>query len=145
MVLLSILWTVFWPHNNDQKTIKNYCVTICTERLRLPFSPGIPIVKLEDRQLARSLGVFAHPSVVIFRSFGSEAVIYSGDLKSGEAVLEWLLVQMDPANEAIEDVHGRQLRRTIEREKAVAVFVCKCKLTVPKVQSRKTSFIFNLQ
>ena len=42
---------------------------------------GIPIVKVEDRQLAKSVGVFAHPSLVIFRNYGEEAVIYSGDIK----------------------------------------------------------------
>ena len=42
---------------------------------------GIPVVKVEDRQLAKSVGVFAHPSLVIFRNYGEEAVIYSGDIK----------------------------------------------------------------
>jgi hypothetical protein len=43
---------------------------------------GIPIVKLEDKELAKSLGVFAHPSLVIFRQYGKEPIIYAGDLKS---------------------------------------------------------------
>ena len=38
-------------------------------------------MKVEDRQLAKSVGVFAHPSLVIFRNYGEEAVIYSGDIK----------------------------------------------------------------
>ena len=42
---------------------------------------GIPVVKVEDRQLAKSVGVFAHPSLVIFRNYGEDAVIYSGDIK----------------------------------------------------------------
>ncbi len=81
------------------------------------------MVKLEDRQLAKSIGVFAHPSLVIFRQYGKEAVIYAGDLKSKEAILEWLLIQKDPENEAIEDLDGEALARAIRREEAVAVFV----------------------
>ena len=112
-------------------------------------------MKVEDRQLAKSVGVFAHPSLVIFRNYGEEAVIYSGDIKvsgmrvtrdsnpekrnnsqisenqklitqfqSQEAVLEWLLVQKDPTNEAIRDQEGDELQRTIERTESVAVFVC---------------------
>ena len=46
------------------------------------FLPGIPIVKLEDKELAKALGVFAHPSLVIFRQYGKEPIIYAGDLKS---------------------------------------------------------------
>ena len=41
-------------------------------------------MKVEDRQLAKSVGVFAHPSLVIFRNYGEEAVIYSGDIKGSE-------------------------------------------------------------
>ena len=41
-------------------------------------------MKVEDRQLAKSVGVFAHPSLVIFRNYGEEAVIYSGDIKVSE-------------------------------------------------------------
>ena len=89
-----------------------------------PLFPGIPIVKLEDRQLAKTVGVFAHPSIVIFRNFGDEAIIYSGDLKNEEAILEWLIVQKDPSNEAIEDQEGETLRKTVQNTESVAVFVC---------------------
>jgi hypothetical protein len=83
------------------------------------------MVKLEDRRLAKSLGVFSHPSLVIFRQFGAEAVIYAGDLKSGAAVLEWLQVQRDPSTEAIEEVNGEaDVRRLLAREGAVAVYIC---------------------
>ena len=86
---------------------------------------GVPIVKLEDRQLAKSIGVFAHPSIVIFRNFGDDATIYAGDLKNEEAILEWFLVQKDPSNEAIEQKEGEGLRRIIRNSASVAVFVCK--------------------
>ncbi len=91
-------------------------------------------MKLEDRHLAKSIGVFAHPSLVIFRQYGREAVIYAGDLKSQEAILEWLLIQKDPENEAIEDLEGEALTRAVRsgggggggggaQSAAVAVFV----------------------
>ena len=54
---------------------------------RLVFLPGIPIVKLEDKELAKALGVFAHPSLVIFRQSGKEPIIYAGDHKSQVRVL----------------------------------------------------------
>lgn len=87
---------------------------------------GIPIVKLEDKTLAKELGVFAFPSVVIFRHFGEEAVIYAGDIKNEEAILEWLIVQKDPTNEAIEAMDKEELEKAIEEFDSLAVFICKC-------------------
>merc|ERR1712088_530446 len=75
---------------------------------------GIPIVKLEDTALAKDVGLFAFPSIVFFRNFGKEAVIYAGDIKNEDSILEWLLVQMDPSNEAIEDAEGEELESAIE-------------------------------
>lgn len=92
---------------------------------QLWFRSGIPIVKLEDRALAKSVGVFALPSIVIFRNFGDDAVIYAGDLKNEEAVLEWLIVQRDPSNEAIEEKEGQTLRKIIMKTESVGVFICK--------------------
>jgi len=84
---------------------------------------GIPIVKLEDKELAKTVGVFALPAVVFFRSFGEEAVIYTGDLKREESILEWLMVQKDPSNDAIEELEGDELRKSVESSDAVAVFI----------------------
>ena len=86
---------------------------------------GIPIVKLEDKDLAKTVGVFALPAIVFFRAFGEEAVIYTGDLKREESILEWLMVQKDPSNDAIEELEGDDLRKTIESSDAIAVFICK--------------------
>ena len=86
---------------------------------------GIPIVKLEDKELAKTVGVFALPAIVFFRAFGEEAVIYTGDLKREESILEWLMVQKDPSNDAIEELEGEELRKTIESSDAIAVFICK--------------------
>ena len=86
---------------------------------------GIPIVKLEDKTLAKSVGVFSLPAVVFFKNFGEEAVVYTGDLKREESILEWLMVQKDPSNDAIEELEGENLRNIVESSDAVAVFVCK--------------------
>ncbi len=59
------------------------------------------------------------------RNFGEEATIYAGDMKREDSILEWLLVQKDPSNEAIEEVEGDDLRSVIKEADAVAVFVCK--------------------
>jgi len=84
---------------------------------------GIPIVKLEDKTLAKSVGVFSLPAVVFFKNFGEEAVVYTGDLKREESILEWLMVQKDPSNDAIEELEGENLRNIVESSDAVAVFV----------------------
>eukprot|EP00092_Neocalanus_flemingeri_P014639 GFUD01015795.1.p1 GENE.GFUD01015795.1~~GFUD01015795.1.p1 ORF type:complete len:1842 (+),score=695.57 GFUD01015795.1:98-5623(+) len=84
---------------------------------------GIPIVKLEDKELAKTVGVFALPAVVFFRNFGEEAVIYTGDLKREESILEWLMVQKDPSNDAIEELEGDELRKSVGSSDAVAVFI----------------------
>ena len=91
---------------------------------------GIPIVKLEDKDLAKTVGVFALPAIVFFRAFGEEAVIYTGDLKREESILEWLMVQKDPSNDAIEELEGDELRKSIESTDAIAVFICKYTWTV---------------
>ena len=82
------------------------------------------MVKLEDKALAKEVGVFALPSIVFFR-VNAEPTIYAGDLKNEEAILEWLLVQKDPSNEAIEEQSGENLLKTIDNSEAVAVFLCK--------------------
>ena len=84
---------------------------------------GIPIVKLEDTALAKEVGLFAFPSIVFFRNFGAEAVIYAGDIKNEDSILEWLLVQMDPSNEAIDDQEGDELADSIENDDSIAVFI----------------------
>ena len=72
--------------------------------------------------------MFALPAIVFFRAFGEEAVIYTGDLKREESILEWLMVQKDPSNDAIEELEGDELRKTIESSEAIAVFICKLNL-----------------
>ena len=87
------------------------------------------MVKLDDKALAKEVGVFALPSIVFFR-VNSEPTIYAGDLKNEEAILEWLLVQKDPSNEAIEEQSGENLLKTIDNTEAVAVFICKFQIFI---------------
>jgi len=84
---------------------------------------GVPIVKLEDKQLAKTVGVFALPAIVFFRNYGEDATIYAGDLKREESILEWMLVQKDPNQEGIEEQEGDELRSSVENSEAVAVFI----------------------
>ena len=91
--------------------------------------PDVPIVKLEDKTLAREVGVFSLPAVVFFR-VNSDPTIYAGDLKNEEAILEWMLVQKDPANEAIIEHSGETLQTFIENTEAVAIYLCKFKLRI---------------
>ena len=79
-------------------------------------------------QLAKEVGVFALPAVVFFRA-NSEPTIYSGDLKNEDAILEWLLVQKDPSNEAIQEQSGENLQKTIDNSETVAVFLCKLSIS----------------
>ena len=39
--------------------------------------------------------------------------------------MEWLLVQMDPSNEAIDSQEGEELESAIENYDCIAVFICK--------------------
>ena len=72
--------------------------------------------------MAKEVGVFALPSVVFFR-VNTDPTIYAGDLKNEEAILEWLLIQKDPSNEAIQEQTGDNLLKMIENTEAVAVFL----------------------
>ena len=101
-----------------------FIFSVLVTNLGLIYFAEIPMVKLEDKALAKEVGVFALPSIVFFR-VNSEPTIYAGDLKNEEAILEWLLVQKDPSNEAIEEQSGENLLKIIDNTEAVAVFLCK--------------------
>ena len=49
---------------------------------------------------------------------------FTGDLKNEDAILEWMLVQKDPANEAIAEQSGENLKTFIENTEAVAIYLC---------------------
>jgi len=86
---------------------------------------GINFVKIDDRQMAKEVGVFALPAIVFYKQHSKEPVIYAGDLYDEEAILNWLLTQKNPGNDVIEDLEGARLKRLIEESPAIAVYFCK--------------------
>ncbi|XP_043240612.1 uncharacterized protein LOC122391084 isoform X21 [Amphibalanus amphitrite] len=83
---------------------------------------GIDFVKIDDMELARQYGVFALPAVVLFRGDEADPVIYAGDLKNEERILEWLLVEKNPGSEVIEELSGQELQKQIDISDAIAVY-----------------------
>ena len=85
---------------------------------------GINFVKIDDRQMAKEVGVFALPAIVFYKHTSKEPVIYAGDLYDEEAILTWLLTQKNPGGDVIEDLEGQKLKRLIEESPAIAVYFC---------------------
>jgi len=82
---------------------------------------GIDFVKIDDMELARQHGVFALPAVVFFRG-DADPVIYAGDLKNEERILEWLLTEKNPGSEVIEELAGPELQQEISHSESIAVY-----------------------
>ncbi|XP_046651298.1 uncharacterized protein LOC124342369 isoform X3 [Daphnia pulicaria] len=85
-------------------------------------SAGIDFVKIDDKDFARQMGVFALPAVVFFRHGHLDPVIYAGDLKNEERLLEWLLIQKDPTSDMIEEYEDEALVEVIRKQEFVAVY-----------------------
>ncbi|EFX69653.1 hypothetical protein DAPPUDRAFT_202746 [Daphnia pulex] len=85
-------------------------------------SAGIDFVKIDDKDFARQMGVFALPAVVFFRHGHLDPVIYAGDLKNEERLLEWLLIQKDPTSDMIEEYDDEALVEVIRKQEFVAVY-----------------------
>ncbi|XP_065578951.1 uncharacterized protein LOC136039286 isoform X4 [Artemia franciscana] len=83
---------------------------------------GIDFVKLDDKELARDVGVFALPAVVFFKPGQSDPVIYAGDLKSEERLLDWMIIQKDPTLDQIEEIEGQELIDFIRKKEFISVF-----------------------
>ena len=78
----------------------------------------------DDKEFARQMGVYALPAVVFFRHGHLEPVIYAGDLKNEERLLEWLLLQKDPTTDIIEEFEDEELVECIRQKEFVAVYFC---------------------
>ena len=111
---------------------------------------GIDFVKIDDKQMAKEMGVFALPAIVFFKPTSKEPVIYAGklmnellkidglpnkcsfyfpgDLYEEEQILTWLLTQKDPSGDVIEDLEGERLINLIEESGSIAVYFCKLPL-----------------
>ena len=85
---------------------------------------GIDFIKIDDKNFAREMGVFALPAVVFFRHSSLEPVIYAGDLKNEERLLEWLFLQKDPTTDIIEEFQDEELVECIRQKEFVAVYFC---------------------
>ncbi|XP_037806647.1 uncharacterized protein LOC119600472 isoform X5 [Lucilia sericata] len=83
---------------------------------------GIDFVKIDDKQMAKEMGVFALPAIVFFKPTSKEPVIYAGDLYEEEQILTWLLTQKDPSGDVIEDLEGEKLINLIEESGSIAVY-----------------------
>ncbi|CAN8017692.1 unnamed protein product, partial [Ixodes persulcatus] len=86
---------------------------------------GINMVKIDDTALAKKYGVFAIPAILFFHNEDKEPVIYAGDFKSGDHILEWILLQKNPGSEIIEEVEGDALKKLIKAAHYLAVLFCK--------------------
>lgn len=74
---------------------------------------GIHMVKINDLPLAKRYGLKTFPGLVYFRN--GNPLVYSGDLKDDEQVLEWLLADdQRELNDEIEDINGRMLDKLID-------------------------------
>ncbi|XP_055708463.1 uncharacterized protein LOC129804839 isoform X9 [Phlebotomus papatasi] len=83
---------------------------------------GIDFVKIDDRKMAKEIGVFALPAIVFFKSTSKEPVIYAGDIYEEQDILNWLLTQKDPGGDVIEDLEGAKLMSMIEESNSLAIF-----------------------
>ncbi|XP_070499226.1 uncharacterized protein hlk isoform X3 [Chironomus tepperi] len=86
---------------------------------------GINFVKIDDKQMAKEVGVFALPAIVFYKQHSKEPVIYAGDLYDEEAILNWLLTQKNPGGDIIEDLEGAKLKKLIEESPSIAVYFYK--------------------
>ncbi|KAJ3665010.1 hypothetical protein Zmor_000531 [Zophobas morio] len=83
---------------------------------------GINFVKIDDKQMAKQLGVFALPAILFFKLGSREPVIYAGDLYDEQQILQWMMTQKDPSGDVIEATEGSELVKLIEEEAALAVY-----------------------
>ncbi|XP_021959977.1 uncharacterized protein LOC110855885 isoform X3 [Folsomia candida] len=77
---------------------------------------GIAFVRVDDWELAKSFGVHALPALLYFKLGSDEPIIFAGDLRSPQKILEWLLMRKDPSGTAIEEKEGEELGKMIEEE-----------------------------
>lgn len=83
---------------------------------------GIHIVKIDDSVFAKKYGVFAFPAILFFHGTESEPIIYAGDMKNEDRMLNWLITQKDPGADIIEEVEGKELLSLIGVADHLAVF-----------------------
>ncbi|XP_073978532.1 hulk isoform X2 [Rhodnius prolixus] len=105
-------------------------------------SAGIDFVKINDKSLAKELGVFALPAVLFFKMGSKEPVIYAGDLYDENEILAWLLTQKDPSGDVIEELEGEALLKAIHTSDSLAIYFWNktlCELCNTKAYRKKLS------
>ncbi|XP_015789930.1 uncharacterized protein LOC107366806 [Tetranychus urticae] len=84
---------------------------------------GIKFVKIEDNALAKSYGAYALPALLFFKKGDeNDPIIYPGDLKKPDKILEWLISMKDPSLDMIEEIDGKILRKLLATQDHVAVY-----------------------
>lgn len=79
-----------------------------------------------QRRKGLFLNCFLKMSTPSWYNFIMETIsISTGDLYDEAEILNWLMVQKDPAGELIEHVDGSDLKRIIVESNALAVYFCK--------------------
>ncbi|XP_058832623.1 uncharacterized protein LOC131690704 isoform X2 [Topomyia yanbarensis] len=109
---------------------------------------GINFVKIDDKQMAKDLGVYALPGIVFFKLGSKDPVIFAGDLNDENEILNWLMTQKNPGGDIIEDLNGLKLLKLIEESSSLAVYfwnkttcdICNSKLAKKqrKVKERRS-------
>ncbi|XP_055620754.1 uncharacterized protein LOC129765014 isoform X8 [Toxorhynchites rutilus septentrionalis] len=108
---------------------------------------GINFVKIDDKQMAKELGVYALPGIVFFKLGSKDPVIYAGDLNDEDEILNWLMTQKNPGGDIIEDLNGSKLLGLIEESNALAVYfwnkttcdICNSKLARKQRKAKERS------
>ena len=75
---------------------------------------GIAFVRIDDWELAKAWGVHALPALLYFRLGSEDPVIFAGDLRSPQKIIEWLLMRKDPGGNAIEEVSGDKVAKLVQ-------------------------------
>ncbi|EEB16861.1 predicted protein [Pediculus humanus corporis] len=101
---------------------------------------GIKFVKINDKKMAKEMGIFALPAVAFYKMGSKEPVIYAGDLYDEEQILQWLLTQKDPSGDAIEELDGENLKKIIRDSDYLAVYFCsencgQCQIIVEELEN----------
>ena len=100
---------------------------------------GIDFVKNNDAHAARQYNIYNTPALVYFRRMSP--VVYDGDLMDGEMILSWLTSQdVFETKDEIEEVNRRMLEKLLDENEFVAVYFCKCDLTMVGKKAKKILF-----
>lgn len=118
---------VLWYSKEDCKQ----CDSVINELEKIDDdanAEGIKMVKIDDTALAKHYGVHALPALLFFKRGDDDPIIFAGDLKKSNKILDWLVSQKDPDMDRIEEVDAEQLKEMINKEPFVVVYFYSGKL-----------------